>query len=209
MKTIVPYTKEIIFKTKIAEITSISLEHELNIVDQEINGNFIVCGEYRTHEVSVNKEPFSYKLPFTLEVTENVIKDSIDFEITDFAYEVENDSILKVDIEFCVTAEEGEMMEEQEDKEEIREAVIEEINELFESEETKERLDNVSESIILNSASEKESEFATYHIHIVTNTDTLESICDTYKTDIDTLKEYNNIDTIGVGEKLVIPYLDE
>ena len=88
MKSIVPYTKEIEFASSIAEICSISLEHEMSCSKTEIEGNFIVSGEFRSHAVSVNKEPFSYKLPFSLEVTENIDKDSIDFEITDFTYDV-------------------------------------------------------------------------------------------------------------------------
>ncbi len=221
MKSIVPYTKEIEFKTKIAEICSISLEHELNINEEQIEGNFIVSGEYKSHEVSVNKEAFSYKLPFTLEVTENVIKNSIDFEITDFTYEVVADSKLQVNIEFCVTAEEMEIVEDiveepvAEDmeeidleKEEIRESVLEEINTLF-PEEEEERLEDESENIILNSMQEKETEFATYHIHIVKTEDSIESICAMYNIDVNTLKEYNNVESVNIGDKLVIPWLDE
>lgn len=221
MKSIVPYTKEIEFKTKIAEICSISLEHELNINEEQIEGNFIVSGEYKSHEVSVNKEAFSYKLPFTLEVTENVIKNSIDFEITDFTYEVVADSKLQVNIEFCVTAEEMEIVEDiveepvAEDmeeidleKEEIRESVLEEINTLF-PEEEEERLEDESENIILNSMQEKETEFATYHIHIVKTEDSIESICAMYNIDANTLKEYNNVESVNIGDKLVIPWLDE
>lgn len=221
MKSIVPYTKEIEFKTKIAEICSISLEHELDINEEQIEGNFIVSGEYKSHEVSVNKEAFSYKLPFTLEVTENVIKNSIDFEITDFTYEVVADSKLQVNIEFCVTAEEMEIVEdiieepvaeEMEEidleKEEIRESVLEEVNTLF-PEEEENRLEDESENIILNSMQEKETEFATYHIHIVKTEDSIESICAMYNTDVNTLKEYNNVESVNIGDKLVIPWLDE
>lgn len=224
MKSIVPYTKNIEFNTKIAEICSISLEHELNIGDTEVDGNFIISGEYKSHEVSVNKEKFSYKLPFALEVTEDIIKDSIDFEITDFTYEIIEDSTLKVNIEFCVTAEEKEIEvqeeEEQEEanseKEEIRESVIEEIKEMFPEEkeenpkeEEEERLEEESENIILNSMQEKEAEFASYHIHIVNSNDSIESICAMYNTDINTLKEYNNVESVTIGDKLIIPWLDE
>ena len=226
MKSIVPYTKDIAFDTKIAEICSISLEHELTIGEAEIEGQFIVTGEYKTHEVSVNKEPFSYKLPFTLEVTENIVKESIDFEITDFTYELVDDSTLRVNIEFSVSAEEKEEVveeipeetEEDTEKESLRESVMEEINELFpEVEETEEvqaedeedRLDENSENIILDAMQEKESEVATYHIHIVNTNDSIESICAVYNTDEATLKEYNNIENIQVGDKIIIPCIDE
>lgn len=224
MKSIVPYTKDITFNTRIAEICSISLEHDLNITETEVEGNFIVSGEYKSHEVSVNKEKFEYKLPFALEVTEDIEKDSIDFEITDFTYEVIDDTTLRVNIEFCVTADEvekeevieAEMDEIEEDanseREEVRESVMEEINNLFPEEEEieeDERLDENSENIILASMEEKESEFATYHIHIVGSEDTIESICTKYNTDLNTLKEYNNVESVAIGDKLIIPWLDE
>ena len=92
---------------------------------------------------------------------------------------------------------------------------MEEIEELFneptgeESDIEEDRVDQESEAIILNSIQEKEEEFASYHIHIVNNTDSLESICVKYNTDMNTLKEYNTIDTISIGDKLIIPFIDE
>ena len=81
MKTKVPFTKDILFKSKIAEITSISLEHELSLEKGDISGVFIISGDYKTHEVCVNKEEFEYKLPFNVEVTENIDLDTLNFEI--------------------------------------------------------------------------------------------------------------------------------
>lgn len=243
MKSIVPYTKEIKFNSKLAEICSISLEHELQVNDNEIEGNFIISGEYKSHEISVNKENFLYKLPFSIDVTDNLIKDSIDFEITDFTYEIVDDDILKVNIEFSVTA-----MEEENEEGIDREAMIEEINDLFldsdnneevvedrvseiesvkeieEIEEKEEvienekidnakaeevRLDKESSELILDSASKKEDEYTTYFIHIVKQEDTIESIISTYQTDLPTLKRYNVIDNINIGDKIIIPSLDE
>ena len=112
MNCVIPYTKEIKFDSKIKEITSISLEHELSINDTEILGNFLVNGEYKTHELSVNKEKFDYTLPFSIDIPENLVKDSIKFNITDFSYEILNETVLKVMIEFTVTAQEEEKKEE-------------------------------------------------------------------------------------------------
>ena len=64
MKSVIPFKKVIEFKTKIAEITSISLEHEYVKKEGELSGDFIVEGDYKVHEVSVNKEKFKYRLPF-------------------------------------------------------------------------------------------------------------------------------------------------
>ena len=238
MKSIVPYEKEIKFGSKIAEICSISLEHELNIQEDELEGNFIITGEYKSHELSINKEKFDYKLPFSVSITDNIVKESVDFEINDFTYEIENDDTLKINIEFTVTALEQE-------KEEFREALATEVNEIFNEEKTEEeipepvvleepkneesteiieekpieqestkseedtRIDKESEELIIGSASNKDDEYATYHIHIVKTGDTVETICTMYQIDVNSLKEYNNIENINIGDKIIIPEIDE
>ena len=104
--SIIPYKKEICFGSKIAEITSMSLEHEIDIHPDEVHGNFIISGEYKSHEVSVNREPFLYKLPFSIELTDRIDLDSLQFDITDFSYDVLNDDTIEVDISFSIEAEE-------------------------------------------------------------------------------------------------------
>jgi hypothetical protein len=202
MKSIVPFSENIKFNSKIAEISSISLEHELNIENNEISGNFIISGEYKTHEVSVNKEKFTYKLPFSVDATDNILKESVEFEILDFTYEIVGDDTLKIDIEFSVSALE-------ESHEEVKERIIEEVNEIFIPEEKEDRLEPQSEELILESAESKEDEYTTLNIHIVSSNDTLESILALYKCDLNTLKSYNTIDTINIGDKIIIPSLDE
>ncbi len=233
MKNIIPYSKEIPFESKLAEICSISLEHELHINDNEIEGNFIISGEYKSHEVSVNKESFNYKLPFSVDVTDKIEKDSLSFEITDFTYEILDYSILKVNIEFAISASEKEEEKKEEENFEIeetrpeldREEMMEEINDLFLSIENnqkeepnldetiilpeEDRLDQESAELILDSATNKEDEYTTYFIHLVKSGDTIESIVSTYQTDIDTLKKYNTIENLNVGDKLIIPSVDE
>lgn len=225
MKSIVPYTKEIKFDSKLAEICSISLEHEMEVTDNEIEGNFIISGEYKTHEVSMNKEPFNYKLPFSIDVTDSIIKESIDFEITDFTYDVVGDNTLKIDIEFSVSAMEEEKDEEEvmgrelnideitdfllEQEETVEEKVEEDISSVQIEEKTEDRLDQESADLILNSAGDKDDEYTTYYIHVVKSGDTLESIVSTYQTDLSILKQYNTIDNINVGDKIIIPSIDE
>ena len=50
-----------------------SLEHEFNVNEGVVLGNFYITGEYRSHEVSVNKEPFKFTLPFTVELNERIL----------------------------------------------------------------------------------------------------------------------------------------
>lgn len=92
------------FEKKVSEITSISLEHETKVEDGVLKGNFIVSGDFKSHEVSVNKEAFSYILPFEIDLVEDVDPNTIEFMIEDFTYEVIDNSILRVNIDFNVIA---------------------------------------------------------------------------------------------------------
>ena len=46
MNCIIPFTKDIKFKTNIAEILSISLEHDFTANPEEVLGNFTISGDY-------------------------------------------------------------------------------------------------------------------------------------------------------------------
>lgn len=260
MNCIIPYTKEIPFNSKIREITSISLEHEMNINEGEILGNFIVSGEYKAHELSVNKESFEHVLPFSIDLTERVIEDSINFNITDFSYEILNDNTLKVMIEFTVEAEEKEDEEteerdevfitpveeipeeieiitpreeklEEEEVVEITPEEIEEVRELIEEKEDSEikeeekeivlevkpesevvvtpekeiERDVASIEMVNETVSKATDTYKTYHIHIVKENENLEMICEMYKSSKSTLEEYNDLNEIVPGDKLIIP----
>ena len=118
MRESIPYEKEIVFNTKIAEITSISLEYEANVLDEDIEGDFIVSGDYKIHELSVNKEPFKYIIPFSVSLTDDIIRDSIKYDINNFTYEIVDDDTLKVNIEFGI---DYELVKEKIQKEEVKE----------------------------------------------------------------------------------------
>lgn len=99
MKQVVPFKKDIIFKSKISEITSISLEHSLEVDEDMVSGDFIISGDYKMTEASVNKEPFSYNLPFDIALDDRYDTSNLKVEIEDFYYEIINDDILRVNIE--------------------------------------------------------------------------------------------------------------
>ena len=82
----IPFESEIEFNTNISEITKISLEHDYNVNDGVILGNFYISGEYKTHPVSVNTDRFNYTLPFTVDISEDINRDTIEFNIEDFTY---------------------------------------------------------------------------------------------------------------------------
>ena len=239
MNLIIPFTKDIKFNSSIAEITSISLEHDYTVNDGEILGNFIVSGDYKSHELSVNKEHFEYVLPFSVELTTRIDRNSVDFSIEDFTYEIKNNDTLEVRIEYSVNA--------LEEKEETKEEVVEE-EPLFErvEEETtlEDMLDTIDEEVrdnteevkeedtdkedamdtevvderevgeeekntIIDSINDADDAFVTYHIHIMKETDTIDSVCTKYNTTSNILSEYNDLSTVAIGDKLIIPDINE
>ena len=201
MDFVIPYTKEITFDTKIAEIDSISLEHEMDVNESEILGNFIVTGEYKSHELSANKEAFSHTIPFSIDLPNNIIKDTISFEITDFTYEIEDDNVLKVIIEVNLKAKEEEeksLVEEQLEREE----------EIFDAPE--EQVDTrIIDEIPEDTPSKEENDYITYHVHIFKENENLENISSKYNSNINIIKDYNDISNIHENDKLLIPEDDE
>lgn len=103
MKKIVPFRKEINFKTNIAEITSISLEHTLKIEDDYlIDGDFVISGEYKMADVSTNTESFNFNLPCNISIDEKYLLDKVEVDIDDFYYEIINDKTLVVNIDVLI-----------------------------------------------------------------------------------------------------------
>ena len=228
MNLTIPFTKDIKFSSNISEILSISLEHEYTVNELGVLGNFIVSGEYKTHEVSVNKENFEKVLPFSVDLTTKIDTDSLDFAIEDFTYELIDKNTLKVNIEYSIKAnllkeevfesveDANETLEEMldnidlEEKEERNDEVIEE--KMEEKEDIEEQRDTVSEEekeTVISSTLEKEESFITYNIHIMQSNDTIDSICAKYNTNTSILEEYNDISKVSVGDKIIIPEINE
>ena len=213
MRHIIPFSKEIVFKTNIATITSISLEHEEKIFDGEVNGDFIIFGDYKVHSDTTEKELFKYRLPFTTLIPDNIIKDSVKIEIVDFNYEIIDKDVLKVDISFSL---EGNLKEEVETVEEDRkyekeldqflDNIIEKEEDIKEVREDKEEINEPRE---IEVKKEDKDEYITYHIHIVKEEETIEVIMKTYGVSLDYLKEYNDISNINVGDKIIIPQVKD
>lgn len=116
MKKIVPFKKELFFKNNIAEITSISLEHTLHHEEEYlITGDFIISGEYRVTDASVNTESFDFKIPFDINVDEKYIMDKVVIDIDDFYYEIINSNALLINVEVMI-----DKLEEKEERIELK-----------------------------------------------------------------------------------------
>lgn len=248
----IPFTKNIDFERKLHEITSISLEHEIKVEEDILKGNFIVSGDFKSHEVSVNKEAFSYILPFEITISPEIDKDTIEFMIDDFTYEIIDNHILKVNIDFNVLASQKEVEEldreeifqdasalfneeeesallvqekehEQEEIEEVKDGQeagkTEEIKENIDEEERniqmvssveeKKKIEKETQDTIVNNISGNDEEYATYHIHMVSDGESVETICTMYNSNLNILADYNELNELCAGDKLIIPEKDE
>ncbi len=223
MKNVIPFTKELEFDTKVSEITSISLEREFNVKDETIEGNLLINGEYKSHEVSVNILPFDFKIPFSISIPSNTILDTISLEISDFAYDIIDDNKIKVhiELELFFNEDEEERNIDIDDSQEIMSLIEENLNEQEEvpieepkieepKEEPKIEPKVEEETIVTNeNILETKDEYMTYHIHIVKENETIETICAQYNVTESFLKEYNDINSLNVNDKILIPFENE
>ena len=239
MKKIINFTDDIEFRNNIYEISSISLEREYVASENDVNGTFIITGSYRGHEISLNQESFTKKIPFSYHFEEPMDKETVTMEVDDFTYEIDQNKLC-VEIEYEI---EGDKMvfdderefdkflenheveivdfkdETKEEKEEEEKPVIEEtVEEICEPEEIKDEDENNEDrevkevkvdTEIMDTLTGGENTYITYHIHVCDESDTLEYIANKYKINIDVIKDYNSIDNISVGMKLIIPCQDE
>jgi len=103
MKQIIPFRKEILFKTMIGEITSIALDHTLDFTSPDtIEGDFIVSGTYKMTEASQIEEDFSYSIAVDVSIDLKYDTKNAKISIDDFYYEIINDEILKVNIDLLI-----------------------------------------------------------------------------------------------------------
>ena len=191
----IPFTKDIDFEKKVSEITSISLEHEIKVEDGLLKGNFIVSGDFKSHEVSVNKEAFSYILPFEIDLADNINPDTIEFMIEDFTYEIVDNSILRVNIDFNVIGSVNEI------KEEV--PLFQDASAMFLEKEEENR--NQLEEPVLEKEEKIDKEYATYHIHVILDNENLDTICDMYHVSPSTLEAYNDLTNLSPKDKIIIP----
>ena len=86
--------KELLFKNNIKDITSISLDSDYKIEDGSIIGNFLITGDYKIHELSINREKFNFKIPFNHELGDDIDIDTVKVEINNFIYDYKKDELI-------------------------------------------------------------------------------------------------------------------
>ena len=235
MKQIIPFKKDLSFKTKVSEITSISLEREIEVEEEGIvSGIFHITGDYKMNEGSINREKFSFDLPFDITLDPRYDMDTVTSDIEDFYYDIENEDTLKVNIYLFV---EASYLPEKE-LEEVRKVPIElelpdeipeevkEIDNTFKEEVIEPTPVIIEKDIITKVEQEKEREdtmdmptlagdlfsnlddtetYTTYYVYIVKEEDTIDKILTKYGVTKEELEDYNDITNIKPGDKIIVP----
>ncbi len=219
MKKIIPFKKQLTFKTNVNEITSIALENTLHTKQNEIEGDLIINGTYKITETSELIDNFEFKIPMNIELDEKYITENIIIDINDFYYEIINNSILEVNIEILLDNLIEKIEQPKIEKETIKleERCIEEetieqeipeqqIQEQKETNEAKKEIKNEEKNTIniFENIIEQE-QYKTYYVYIVREGDNLETIQTKYNITKDILEEYNDLTEIKLGDKIIIP----
>ena len=208
MNKTVPFKKTIDFES-IYQISSISLEHNLSLKEENIiKGNFIVSGSYKKTEASINIDEFSFEIPFEINIDNRYDTKDITVDINDFYYEIINNESLSLNIEIIIEN----LYEKEVIMENSNRKIIDIENEEITEEDTsnietkKENYEEKIESIF--EGLECDENYVTYKVHIITENDTIESLIKKYNTKKSILEEYNNLQDIKTGDKIIIPSND-
>ena len=103
MKQIIPFVKDISLDSKISEITSIALEHNLKMENNDsVVGFFTISGKYKMNEISINEEVFEKKINFDITLDDKYDASKVTIDVDDFYYEIINDEYLRVHIDVKV-----------------------------------------------------------------------------------------------------------
>lgn len=219
MQKIIPFKKEILFKDRIEEIVSISMDHHLMRDEYNITGEFVVEGEYLNNSI---KDKFRFELPYTGTLDKEYDVDKCSLDIDDFYYEIIEPNKLSIHIDILVDKlsekpliEEIPLLEEREDRKEI----IEEKNNVEEENrdeivvEQEEELEQASLEMEENVTAvtkvfgdKLEESYMTYRVYIVREGDTIPSILEKYQISEEHLRKYNVINELSLGDKLIIPH---
>ena len=212
MNEIVSFTKEIEFNTNIDKIESISIEHTLNLDgDSTIKGDLIISGTYRITPVTLIDSPFSYKVPVDIVMDSKYDLSNMTIDIDNFTYDVLDNNKLSIKVDLIL-----DNLTKKEEQEEIID-----VNDLFLEKEEDTNLEipveekcekkeeqNDNESLFSNFNSSIET-YSTYSVYVMNENDSIDMIMEKYKVSRNDLEEYNNLNDLKTGTKIIIPSSNE
>lgn len=213
MKQIIPFKKELLFKTKVNEITSISLEYSItSCSNNTLSGTFLITGDYKMTEGSINKEKFNFDIPFEISLDDKYDEKTVKMDIDNFYYELVNSEILKVNIDAYVLGEEKvnkETVTDKEDRVEINNDVITKNDDNVIDNNNEEEISIINSQNNFLGSFDADDTYITYYVYMVKEGDTIESIQDKFKVTKEELEKYNDLSLFKEKTKLVIPSYNE
>ena len=211
MRELIPIKKDIIFKSRVAEIITIDVEHDFKINDDMVDGKLMLSGTYKMTEASLIEEDFYYEIPFSIAISSEIVKESINLEISDFKYSMEKD-VIKINAELEFTCDKEEYMEEEYVKNESLENYFMN-DEISKDVEINEEVKNINTDDTVNNLTNTflntDEKYNTYKVYIVREGDTIDTICAKYNVKYEDIKDYNNLTEINIGDKIIIPFINE
>lgn len=213
MKQIIPFTKDIVFKSTIGELTSISLDHDLQLKGEDlITGNFYIKGKYKLTTASQIEEDFSYKVPCEIAISDDYDTFDATIDIDDFYYEVVEEEILKVNIAVAIdNLIKKEKIEIEEPKKEIDEELEQRVIFNYDEEERESinpmNLIQETKKEVFNNINTNDL-YSTYSVYLVQENDSFEKIEEKYNCKREDILQYNDVNDLTPGIKLVIPEIN-
>lgn len=234
MKQIIPFSKDIDLNSKISDITSIALEHNLKMENNDsVVGEFTISGKYKINDISINEEVFEKKIDFDITLDDKYDVSKVEIDIDDFYYEIINEKFLRVHIDVLVDnlvyiKKQEQIIEEQETPEiislnDIKEEfkIPDERELIMKSEDIKEEViipkqdisvDNVRQDVTVDFSSNflsEEEKYIMYKVHIIRENDTIDDLTQKYNVTKEELEKYNDLKNIILGTKVIIPINNE
>ena len=233
MRKVISFDKKLEFKTMIGEVTSISLDPNLKFSDDnDITGELVISGKYKLTAASRLEEDFLFSLPLEIALSDQLEEETRNVYVDDFRYDVDNDDdSLNCHIDLVVEGVEKIEVENEEiindrvsiepsenfyeDSSLLSDEMVKKINDnqivAMDNVTSKDDIqddkivENNSTYSLFSSFSDSDESFSTYSVYIVRENDTLESIMSKYKVHREELEDYNDLNNLMIGTKIIIP----
>jgi|GEM_PF-1625787 len=237
MKQVIPFERDINFKTHISEITQISCDPTMKMTTENLlSGVLNVDGEYKLTKYSEVANAFSHQLPIDIAINDDYILDNLEVYVEDFNYSILNHDVLrisailvldKLETKQVITSDEIEegqndslkeymnelfedsKVEEEEkmEKVEVKEPVVDEIVEVKEEVEVKEKVQERIEKELVKPKPEVKDDSDTSDYNFFDCLNGAKAEHDTYYVYI--LREGDTLDLIQSKYKVSYKVLDE
>ena len=233
MRKVISFDKKLEFKTMIGEVTSISLDPNLSFSDDsDISGDLVISGKYKLTAASRLEDDFVFSLPVEIALSEKLEEETRNVYIDDFRYEVEEDDTLNCEIDLVVegveeievdedssfseenlekieeiqiSSDSSDMREQSISEEQITNEIVLDNTDIEEVAEVEPEKEGHNVGSLFSSFKDSDESFATYSVYIVRENDTIDTIMNKYQVHREELEDYNDLDNLIVGTKIIIP----